>query len=92
MIYEVESVGEVLKKEDTVIYESTVYFGITEDECGPIWRRPYFEIKKSLLNNLKEYGTNVMNFDSLANPEKVKHKEDLEMVHKMSSEKYDAMF
>jgi len=31
-----ESVGKVLKKGDTVIYESTVYPGVTEDECVPV--------------------------------------------------------
>jgi len=29
-------IGEVLKKEDIVIYESTVYPGVTEEECVPI--------------------------------------------------------
>ena len=31
-----QSVGSVLKKGDIVIYESTVYPGVTEDECVPI--------------------------------------------------------
>jgi UDP-N-acetyl-D-galactosamine dehydrogenase len=31
-----ESVGAVLKKDDIVIYESTVYPGVTEDECVPV--------------------------------------------------------
>jgi UDP-N-acetyl-D-glucosamine/UDP-N-acetyl-D-galactosamine dehydrogenase len=31
-----ESVGKVLKKGDIVIYESTVYPGVTEDECIPV--------------------------------------------------------
>jgi UDP-N-acetyl-D-glucosamine/UDP-N-acetyl-D-galactosamine dehydrogenase len=31
-----ESVGKVLKKGDYVVYESTVYPGVTEDECVPI--------------------------------------------------------
>ncbi|GGG42661.1 UDP-N-acetyl-D-galactosamine dehydrogenase [Croceivirga lutea] len=31
-----ESVGSILKKGDIVIYESTVYPGVTEDECIPI--------------------------------------------------------
>ncbi|MFV0540762.1 MAG: nucleotide sugar dehydrogenase, partial [Aestuariibaculum sp.] len=31
-----ETVGKVLKKGDVVIYESTVYPGVTEDECVPI--------------------------------------------------------
>lgn len=31
-----KTVGEVLKKGDVVIYESTVYPGVTEDECVPI--------------------------------------------------------
>ncbi len=31
-----ETVGEVLKKGDIVIYESTVYPGVTEDECIPV--------------------------------------------------------
>lgn len=31
-----ETVGSVLKKEDIVVYESTVYPGVTEDECVPI--------------------------------------------------------
>ncbi|CAM3585803.1 UDP-glucose dehydrogenase [Flavobacterium saliperosum S13] len=31
-----ETVGKVLKKGDTVIYESTVYPGVTEEECIPV--------------------------------------------------------
>lgn len=31
-----ETVGKVLKKNDIVVYESTVYPGVTEDECVPI--------------------------------------------------------
>ena len=31
-----ETVGQVLKKGDTVIYESTVYPGVTEEECIPV--------------------------------------------------------
>ncbi len=31
-----QTVGKVLKKGDTVIYESTVYPGVTEDECVPV--------------------------------------------------------
>lgn len=31
-----EMVGSVLKKGDVVIYESTVYPGVTEEECAPI--------------------------------------------------------
>ena len=31
-----EAVGKVLKKEDVVIYESTVYPGVTEEECIPV--------------------------------------------------------
>ena len=31
-----ESVGKILKKGDIVIYESTVYPGVTEDECVPV--------------------------------------------------------
>lgn len=31
-----KTVGKVLKKGDTVIYESTVYPGVTEEECVPI--------------------------------------------------------
>jgi UDP-N-acetyl-D-glucosamine/UDP-N-acetyl-D-galactosamine dehydrogenase len=31
-----ESVGRVLKKGDIVIYESTVYPGVTEEECVPV--------------------------------------------------------
>jgi UDP-N-acetyl-D-glucosamine/UDP-N-acetyl-D-galactosamine dehydrogenase len=31
-----ESIGGVLKKGDIVIYESTVYPGVTEEECAPI--------------------------------------------------------
>lgn len=31
-----ETVGEVLKKDDVVVYESTVYPGVTEDECVPV--------------------------------------------------------
>lgn len=32
-------VGNVLKKGDIVIYESTVYPGVTEDECAPVLER-----------------------------------------------------
>ena len=31
-----ETIGKVLKKEDVVIYESTVYPGATEEECVPV--------------------------------------------------------
>ena len=31
-----ETVGKVLKKGDIIIYESTVYPGVTEDECVPV--------------------------------------------------------
>jgi len=31
-----ETVGKVLKKGDVVIYESTVYPGVTEEECAPV--------------------------------------------------------
>lgn len=34
-----ETVAKVLKKGDTVIYESTVYPGVTEDECIPVLER-----------------------------------------------------
>ena len=34
-----ESVAKVLKKGDFVIYESTVYPGVTEDECVPVLER-----------------------------------------------------
>jgi UDP-N-acetyl-D-galactosamine dehydrogenase len=34
-----ETVGKVLKKGDTVVYESTVYPGVTEDECVPVLER-----------------------------------------------------
>lgn len=34
-----ETVGKVLKKGDIVIYESTVYPGLTEDECVPVLER-----------------------------------------------------
>jgi UDP-N-acetyl-D-galactosamine dehydrogenase len=34
-----ESVGSVLKKGDIVVYESTVYPGVTEDECVPVLER-----------------------------------------------------
>lgn len=34
-----ETVGSVLKKGDIVVYESTVYPGVTEDECVPVLER-----------------------------------------------------
>lgn len=34
-----EAVGKVLKKGDIVVYESTVYPGVTEDECVPVLER-----------------------------------------------------
>ena len=34
-----EAVGKVLKKGDIVIYESTVYPGVTEEECVPVLER-----------------------------------------------------
>lgn len=34
-----ETVGKVLKVGDTVIYESTVYPGVTEEECVPVLER-----------------------------------------------------
>ena len=34
-----ETVGKVLKKGDIVIYESTVYPGVTEEQCVPVLER-----------------------------------------------------
>lgn len=34
-----ETVGKVLKKDDIVIYESTVYPGVTEEQCVPVLER-----------------------------------------------------
>ncbi len=34
-----ESIGKVLKKDDIVIYESTVYPGATEEDCVPVLER-----------------------------------------------------
>ena len=34
-----ETIGNVLKKGDIVIYESTVYPGATEDDCVPVLER-----------------------------------------------------
>ena len=34
-----ETIGSFLKKDDIVIYESTVYPGVTEDECVPVLER-----------------------------------------------------
>ncbi|TNE29753.1 MAG: nucleotide sugar dehydrogenase [Bacteroidetes bacterium] len=34
-----ETIGSVLKKGDVVVYESTVYPGVTEDECIPVLER-----------------------------------------------------
>ena len=34
-----ETVGKVLKRGDIVVYESTVYPGVTEEECVPILER-----------------------------------------------------
>lgn len=34
-----ETVGKVLKKGDIVVYESTVYPGVTEDECVPVMEK-----------------------------------------------------
>lgn len=39
MIKASETVGKSLKKGDVVIYESTVYPGVTEDECVPVLER-----------------------------------------------------
>jgi UDP-N-acetyl-D-glucosamine/UDP-N-acetyl-D-galactosamine dehydrogenase len=36
MIKASEAIGKVLKKGDVVIYESTVYPGVTEEECVPV--------------------------------------------------------
>lgn len=36
LIRATQSVGKVLKKNDYVIYESTVYPGVTEDDCVPV--------------------------------------------------------
>ena len=36
LIKATESIGKVLRKGDFVVYESTVYPGVTEDECVPV--------------------------------------------------------
>ena len=58
-----ETVGKVLKKGDIVIYESTVYPGVTEEECIPVLEKvsglTFFLgkpaiIKESEINAMKE--------------------------------------
>ena len=39
IIQATEMVGKVLKKGDIVVYESTVYPGVTEEECLPVLER-----------------------------------------------------
>lgn len=39
LIQATETVGKSLKKGDIVVYESTVYPGVTEDECVPVLER-----------------------------------------------------
>ena len=39
MIRASETIGKVLKPGDVVVYESTVYPGVTEDICGPVLAR-----------------------------------------------------
>ena len=34
-----KTVGQILKEKDVVIYESTVYPGVTEEECVPVLER-----------------------------------------------------
>lgn len=34
-----ETVGSILKKGDIIVYESTVYPGVTEEECAPVLER-----------------------------------------------------
>ena len=34
-----ETVGKVISRGDVVVYESTVYPGVTEDECVPVVER-----------------------------------------------------
>lgn len=34
-----EALGKIVKKDDVIVYESTVYPGVTEDVCGPIIER-----------------------------------------------------
>lgn len=46
MIRASETIGKHLKKNDVVVYESTVYPGVTEEVCGPILER---------LSGLKQY-------------------------------------
>jgi len=36
LFHATKAIGKILKKEDIVIYESTVYPGVTEEECVPI--------------------------------------------------------
>jgi UDP-N-acetyl-D-glucosamine/UDP-N-acetyl-D-galactosamine dehydrogenase len=44
-----ETVAKVLKKGDIVIYESTVYPGVTEDECVPVLEKHWFKIQRRFL-------------------------------------------
>ena len=39
LLYASESVGKVISKGDIVVYESTVYPGVTEEECIPVIER-----------------------------------------------------
>ena len=62
-----ESIGKVLKKDDIVIYESTVYPGATEEECVPVLERvsglkyinSKFNIQNSTLNEVRNTHINI---------------------------------
>ena len=48
-----ETVGKVISKGDIVVYESTVYPGVTEEECLPVVERVSglkFNVEKSILS------------------------------------------
>lgn len=55
-----ESIGKVLKKDDIVIYESTVYPGATEEECVPVLEK---------FSGLKYISTDTINQSRMTNDE-----------------------
>lgn len=83
-----ESVGSVLKKGDIVIYESTVYPGVTEEECVPILEKVSglkfnvdffcgYSPERINPGDKKRTLTNILKITSGSNPDIAKKVDDL---------------
>ena len=77
-----EVVGKVISRGDVVVYESTVYPGVTEDECLPVVERVASNLQSSIIGLQSSFKLNVDYFAGYS-PERINPGDKVHTVEKI---------